>query len=265
MINNMLLHKIMFAKPQYLIWMLMVLLSGCASVNPVYISKTFDKTNQLNQVLIMIEYLELKDDTRNYWNFDEEANIKQQDLLYQIAHQMLLEKGYEVSSSSLKTSGLVVARDYYVDHYINKKPKPQPIAPPYIIRSIDLNDDHIYALESLLATLTEPVSSVMSDYRAFIKNNYKEQTQNIDISDDIAILVVQSYRPRTTVFSNVDVGFSFSNGGNGAFAGIGGRQQFAKTSAYFIHKGSGDVIWANHTDLIRVKSQQKFFSQLPKK
>ncbi len=243
----------------------LLMMVGCASVNPVYVNKNHDMNLEVSQVMIMVEYLELKDDVIRYWNFNEDTNIEQQDLLYDVAENMLREKGYHVITDSLKTSGLVVARDFYVDHYVDNKRQDDAIVPPYIIRSIGLDDNNINTLESLLAELTQPITPVLSDYRTFIKNNYKEQTQAIDVSDDTAILVIHSYRPRVSFFSNIDVGFGVSNSGNGAFAGVSNQQPTAKTSAYLIHKGSGEVIWANQTSLIKPKTQHKFFSQLPNK
>ncbi|MBL4772673.1 MAG: hypothetical protein JKX98_03450 [Alcanivoracaceae bacterium] len=252
--------------PRIIIIGIVFIITGCAPTSYVYVKANYEeKQITINKVLIMVEYLDIKDDFTGLWNFDEDINIVKQDELFDIASQMLISKGYEIADMSLKTSGFIIARNFLAEHYINRELQPHVIAPPYIVRSVNLDNANIQGLEVLLAELNRPISPVMSDLRSYITNNYKEQMAAINISNDTAILIIQSYKPRVSAFANIDIGFSSSSYGNSSYIGFGGNRLRPSSYAYFIHKGTGDVIWSNKTSLIQVKSQENFFHELPEK
>jgi len=210
----------------------------------------------------MVEYLAIKEDLKGFWSFDENANLENQDRLYDVAIGVLKDKNYQLSQRVLKSSGLIIDRGFLVNHLINKKKQPQLIEPPYILRSINLDNNTIQGLEELLLELNAPVSNVMSDMRSFINNNFIKQTKLLGLSADTAILIIQSYRPRVSIFSEMQVDLFSSAGGNGAFINLNSRTR-ARTYAYLIHVGTGDLLWSNRTTLIADKNQEKFFFGLP--
>ena len=251
-------------KNTFIIVLTLLVLASCAPTSHVYIKANYDSDRPIiKNVLIMVEYLDIKDDFKGLWNFEEDINLFQQDELFNIASQMLLDKGYEVADSSLKTSGLIIARSFLAEHYINKQQQAYPISPPYIVRSVNLDDASIQGLEMLLAELNRPVSPAMSDLRAYISNNFTQQMSNINLASDTAILIIQAYKPRASVFANIDIGFSASSFGNSSYVGFGGNKQRPTSYAYFIHRGTGDLIWSNKTSIIKATTQEKFFSELP--
>jgi hypothetical protein len=211
----------------------------------------------------MIEYLEAKNDIKGFWNFDEENNLNNQDALYDIASLMLINKGYLLSEKTLKTSGLIMARDFYMDYYVGKQLQDEAISPPYIVRSVNLEDKNIQVLEGLLAELNRPMSPVMADYRGFVDNNYKQHTAALGFSNDTAILLIQSYKPRVSLFDNVTLNYSVSSSGGGGAVGMGRHAPKASSHAYLIHIGSGDLLWSNKTSLIKPSNHEKFFKELP--
>jgi len=242
---------------------LLFILKACAPTNYVYIKQINADIHKIKNVFIMIEYLDAKNDVKGFWNFDEDINLSNQDALYDIASQMLINKGYLLSDKILKTSGLVIARDFYMDHYVNKQLQNEVIAPPYIVRSVNLEDQNIVELEYLLAELNRPMSTVMADYRGFVNNNYKPQTTSTGLPNDSAILLIQSYKPRVSLFDNVTVNYSVTSSDGGGAIGIGRHGPQASSHAYLIHVGSGDLIWSNKTSLIKLSNQEKFFNELP--
>ncbi len=239
-----------------------VFLQACAPTNYVYVKKKNPDTHKINQVMIMVEYLSIKDDLKGFWNFDENSNLANQDKLYEIAASMLQLKDYSLSDSVLKSSGLIIDRGYLVDHLIDKKRQPQPIEPPYILRSINLDNTTIQGLEELLLELNTPVSNVMSDMRSFVKNNFVKQTRTLGLPSDTAILIIQTYKPRVSIFADIQVDLVSSASGNGAFVNLNGRSR-PTTYAYMIHVGTGDLLWSNKTTLITDKNHEKFFFELP--
>lgn len=212
--------------------------------------------------MIMVEYLAIKDDLKGFWNFEENRNLENQDRLHNIAARMLKTKGYNLANMALKSSGLIINRGYLVDHLIGKQKQPSPIEPPYILRSINLKNSTIQSLESLLFELNAPISAVMSDMRSFVKNNFIRETQALNMTSDTAILIVQSYKPRVSIFANMQVDLMTSPNGSSAFVNMNSHIR-PTTYAYLIHVGTGDLLWSNKTSLITDKNQQKFFFELP--
>ena len=233
-------------------------LSACTPTSYVYVKKYQSPKPQISKVLIMIESLAIKDDIVGYWNFSEEKNLQLQDQLYSLAVQALKGKNYSIDEAFLKSSGLITDRNFLVDHYVNGKKLTRPIAPPYILRSVGLDDSNIQGLEVLLAELNRPTSRVMNDLRSYIKNNFQEQMQGIEVPKNTAILILQVYKPRLTGFAE----FGFSPMNNDAFLQLSMASK-AITQAYFLHHDTGDLIWSNKTGLLTAKNNEKFFLQLP--
>jgi hypothetical protein len=150
-----------------------------------------------------------------------------------------------------------------VEHYIDKQRQAVPISPPYIVRSRNLENEQIQGLETLLAELNLPISPAMTDLRSYVTNNFHKQTALTGLPNNSAILIIQSYKPRTSLFSNISIGYSNSSYGSGTSVSLGGTNQRATSYAYFIHQGTGDLLWSNKISLINSKNQQKFFEQLP--
>jgi hypothetical protein len=237
-------------------------LGACAPTNYVYVKKFGDKIPTIENVIIVVEYLDIKQGFGQYWKFDEAANLIQQNYLFETSAKMLEGKGYHVSPSFLKTSGLILDRNFRVKHYLGKQVMPELITPPYIIRSFNINDDNIHALEYLLAGLNRPMSAVMSDLRGYVVNNYIQEIQGIDLPENTGIFIIQSYKPKSYPFGEFNVGI----GGSSFDTSVGIRSDAlpATTHAYFLHKGTGDLLWSNKISLINNKNQEKFFMDLPK-
>ena len=167
--------------------------------NHVFVKK-FSTPPQVKQVLVMVEYLDIKDDVKGFWNFEEFRNLEHQDELFEISNNMIVNKGYKLTDMSLKSSGLIINRNFNVDHLLGKELQKQAIGPPYILRSVNLSDKNIQGLEVLLSELNAPMSAVMSDMRSYVKNNYYNEIQALDLPTDTAILIIQSYKPRVSIF-----------------------------------------------------------------
>ncbi|MCF6318475.1 MAG: hypothetical protein L3J83_04210 [Proteobacteria bacterium] len=248
----------------FLILFAALFLKACAPTNYVYVKKSNPeaKSHKINQVMIMVEYLAIKDDLKGFWNFEENSNLDNQDKLHNIAANMLKAKGYDLANMALKSSGLIINREYLVDHMIGKQKQSVPIEPPYILRSINLENTTIQGLESLLFELNAPISAVMSDMRSFVKNNFISETQALNMTSDTAILIIQSYKPRVSIFADMQVDLVTSSYGSSAYVHLNNRNR-PTTYAYLIHVGTGDLLWSNKTTLISDKNQQKFFFELP--
>ncbi len=249
---------------QILILLLITILQACTSTSYVYVKPNLEKSViNISRVVIMVEYLNLYKDLHGYQNFDENINMLKQEELLESTREELLAKGYSISAKQLLTSGLIMDREFRVDHFVDGVEQGSPILAPYIIRSIDLLDDEIVAYESLLAELNAPISLNMSELRSYIINNFIKQTEQLKLPNDTAVLVIQSFHPRASLFSSIDIGFSTGTFGHDDFIRYNNNRPRPVTWGYFLHVGSGDVLWSNRINLINHKNQQKFFNGIP--
>ena len=247
----------------YKIVLITSVLSACAPTNYVYVKPNGVDVHKIDEVVVMVEYLNVKEGFDSYWDFNENINLENQDELYNMAVQILTEKGYGVSDKSLKTSGIVVDRNFVLDHFLDKKKQKQLIAPPYIVRSVNLQDENIQGFEFLLAELNSPMSAVMADLRTYVNNNYKQQMDSIDLNPQSAVLVIQVYKPRKAMLPNIE--FAVTSSVWDTHVDFGSIQPASISAAYLIHNGSGDVLWSNKSSYINTKKPQKFFAELPKR
>lgn len=244
----------------FLVFILLVL-NACAPTSYVYLKPNMPVVD-IEQVTVMVEYLNIKEGFDTHWNFDENVNLNQQDALYDMAVGMLQKKGYRVSDKSLKTSGFIMDRSFLVDHFLNKKKQSQLLSAPYIVRSVNLDDATIQGFEMLLAELNSPMSAVMSDLRSYVKNNYAQQLNAINIEPNSAVLIIKVYKPRQVMLPNI--GFGVSTSMWDSSVNFNSETPRPESEAYLIHKDSGEVLWSNKTSLLTVKNQAKFFADLPK-
>ena len=246
----------------FLILLSSLLISACTPSNSVYVRKDIlDENHKISEILIVVEYLNMKENLDGSFTFSEDVNLINQDEIYNLISGVLKDKGYPVSSAYLKSSGFIMDRSVVVRHYYNGKKENKMISPPFILRSFNLDESVIQGLEILMYELNKPVSRVLEDYRANIYNNYLEVMPMIDLPDDTAILLVESYRPKNAFLGSFDVGFGVGN--SGASMGLYNRPYKPKTEVFFIHKGSGDLLWSNQTSLLGEENKEKFFQTFP--
>lgn len=246
----------------FLILLSSLLISACTPSNSVYVRKDIlDENHKISEILIVVEYLNMKENTDGSFTFSEDVNLINQDEIYNLVSDVLEGKGYPVSSAYLKSSGFIMDRSVVVRHYYNGEKKDQMISPPFILRSFNLNESIVQGLEILMYELNKPMSRVLKDYRASIYNNYLEVMPMIDLPDDTAILLVESYRPKNVFLGSFDVGFGVGN--SSVSMGLHNRPYKPKTEVNFIHKGSGDLLWSNQTSLLGEENKEKFFQTFP--
>lgn len=240
---------------------LILILASCTPTDYQFVRKNYDPgMYNISEVIIMVEFLDLKSQFNGSWSFDENRHLYNQDKLYNLTSTILKEKGYNVSDKMLKTSGIVMSRDVVAKHYFNGERQQYRISPPFIVRSTKLSNSDIQGLEELLAEIDMPVSPVMSDYKSYIKNNYIMQMPMISSEDNTAIMIIQSYQQKNLFPADWDIGFGVAS----SSLEFGFDSEMTQSaSAYFIHKGTGDLIWSNKTNAIRENNLQEFFLMLP--
>jgi hypothetical protein len=223
--------------------------------------------------MIIVEYLHLKDDLGELWDFDENRNLQYQDLIFDNAVSMLHSKGFKISASSIKASGLNLDKNLVVEHYKNKELQAGLISPPFIIRSENLVMPPIESLEQLLVELYISLDPMIVDRSPLSQNyldtmNFKEYLQDIDVSENTAILVIQSAHLSTSAIKGLGVGliFAAASSSNRGHVQVGFQHghQGPAINAYLIHKGSGELLWTNYsTQAIKSTKSHHLFNTFP--
>jgi len=246
-------------------------LSSCATKNS-FVKQDFSQGKpQIEHVLLLIDYTSLKDDIGKVWDFDENYNIKQQDNIYTSLSQLLKNKGFSVLPMSLKTSGLLLDPNLAVEHYKNKKLQENLISAPFIMRSIDLNNEALDQLASLFYLLNNTVSPKVANrvnrYR-FATEDAVQLLSNINLPEKTAVLVITANRPRISAMKNIGIGLLSAglvmSASGGAFVGVSTLHGVPSTFGYFIDAKSGQLLWTNYAGATSfTSSKNSFIKDIP--
>ncbi len=250
---------------------LLIILHACTP-KQFYVKKEFNgKKPVIEKVFIAVEFASLKDDVGKLWDFDEEYNLNYQDKIYQGAKTALEAKGYHVLPSYLKTSGLMIDRNYEAEHYKNKKLQEKLISPPFIIRSTDLTDTDIDVLidihYELYNTISPSIAAKTHDYQ-HNSHQSKKILSPLTLADNTAILIVSANKPRVSAIKNIGIGLLsaglVAGATSGAYIGVTTLHGIPTTNSYLIHKGSGELLWSNFSGAVNISPKTtSFFSTIP--
>ena len=218
----------------------------------------------VKNVLLVLDYVSLKDDVGKLWDFDENYNLKQLDKNYAQLKTLIENKGYTVINKSLKASGLLMDSEYQAEHYVDKKLQDKLISPPFIIQATDLNDDEIQALLSLnYATRVHLGMQIMSkkknSHYGLLTNN--DNWHNLNLSDDTAIVVININHPKISAVKAMGIGV-LSAAATGGYMYVT-PYGIPSTFGYMLHPKTGDILWTNYQSTIRFSKTSKFFAQMP--
>ena len=247
------------------------LLSSCATKN-AYVKQDFSEGKpQIEHVLLLVDFTSLKDDIGKVWDFDEDYNIKQQDRIYSQLSQILQDKGFGVLPQSLKSSGLLLNPDLAVEHYKQKELQQSLISPPFIIRSVELNDEELNNLTNLIyllnGTVSPKVANRINKYR-FATENAANLLSHIDLPEKTAILVLTVNRPKVSAMKNIGIGLlsaaAMASASGGTYVGVSTLHGIPSTFGYFLDASSGQLLWTNYAGSTSFKnSKNSFIKDIP--
>lgn len=206
----------------------------------------------INEVVVIIDYLNLRDDLGKNWDFDSAHHrLILNQLLNQINHK-LRQDGYPKVKQYLLSSGLLIKAPMTVDHYVDGELQQQPLYPPFIIASTLADTKQIelhQEIMTILAKYITPRTHHMNDAMTHRGMQMGHHFEAIDLTDDTALLYVQidlsapgTVKQLTTflvsgaIASQTDYGHvQMHNSSNRA------------SSAALIHKGTGQILWKNYS------------------
>lgn len=206
----------------------------------------------IEQVVVVIDYLNLRDDIGEYWDFDSYYHQKTLDHLFAQVKAQLNEAGYPKINSYLLSSGLLLKDSFAVEHYVQDQPKEGMLYPPYLQAQTNIKDEHIAQHREFLNIMikylaqrkhheTDPVSM-----RGMQMGYHFEEMQ---LEENTAILYIhinQSAPGIMKTLSTLLLTGAIASQADYAHVGID-LSSHKQASIFWIHKGSGQILWKNHS------------------
>lgn len=203
-------------------------------------------------VVVVIDYLNLRDDIGKYWDFDSYYHQQTLDRLFQQASDQLQAAGYPVAESYLLTSGLLVQHDFAVEHYIEDVLQPERLYPPYILAQSGLNQQQISQHQEFLGIMVKYIAGrrhLENDESTHRGMQMAYHFEAMDLPDQTAILYMhinQSAAGIIKQLSTLLLTGAMASQADAAYVGLDLTAQ-RQASAFLVHKGSGQILWKNHS------------------
>lgn len=202
--------------------------------------------------MVVIDYLNLKDDVGKYWDFDSYYHQK---VLNQMLRQLdteLQSVGYPKANAYLLSSGLLIKHPFAVEHYIEDQPQDELLYPPFILAQNNIIESQIPQHQEILSILVKYIAQRRHHQTDELSHRGMQmgyQLAAMDLSDDTAILYVHIDLSAPGIIKQLS---SFLISGAIASQADYGHVHLDATtkrhaSAILIHKGSGQILWKNFT------------------
>lgn len=234
---------------------LSVLLFGLLACQPkgAYLYQYPNAENhEINQVMLVIDYLNLKDDVGKYWDFDSHYHQKVLNQLLHKINSQLSKAGYPQVNTYLLSSGLLFKTDFSVEHYIQDQLQNELMYPPFILAKQNITEVQIPQHQEILGTFVKyiaPRRHHNSDELSHRGMQLGYQLESMDVADGTAIMYVQIDLSAPGIIKQL--GAFLLSGAIASQADYAHIHLDATTkrhaSAFLIHKGSGQILWKNHT------------------
>ena len=230
-----------------------------------YVKTNFEHdVPSVKNVLLVLDYVSLKDDVGKLWDFDENYNLKQLDNNYAQIKTLIEDKGYTVINKTLKASGLIIDNQYQAEHYLDKKLQEKLISPPFIIKATDLDDDEIQTLIILNYETRVHLGTEIMSKKKYLNYGLLPNIGNLaklDLPDDTAIIVVNINNPKISAVKAMGIGV-LSAAATGGYMYVT-PYGIPSTFGYMLHPKTGDILWTNYGSRVRFLKSSKFFTLLP--
>ncbi len=239
---------------------LFILLFGLVACQPkgslIY---QYPKPNeyQIDQVMVVIDYLNLRDDVGKYWDFDSYYHQKTLNLLLAQTNEVVHQAGYPLIQSYLLTSGLLIKNNFPVEHYIDEQLQTELLYPPFILakKSKDgqnIDDQQITQHQEFLGIMVKYMATrrhLENDELSHRGMQMGYHFESMDLADNTAILYIhinQSAAGITKQLGTLLLTGAIASQADYAHVGVdlSAKQQ---ASAFLVHQGSGQILWKNHS------------------
>ncbi len=207
----------------------------------------------INQLVVVIDYLNLRDDIGKYWDYDSYYHQKTLDHLLAQTNDTMQQNGYPPAESYLLSSGLLIKNDFPVEHYIKEQLQPELLHPPYTLALKSIDDTQVTQHQEVLSVMIKYLAT-----RRHIKNDELSHRgmqmgyhfESIDLPDDTAILYIHVNQSAVGIIKQLgSILLSGAIASQADYGFIGVDLSTPKhASAFLVHTGSGQILWKNHSN-----------------
>lgn len=241
-----------------------LILSACGPKYSYVKTKFANEKPKVENVLLVLDYVSLKDDVGELWDYKEDYNIKHMDKTYNEIKNSLQAKGYNILDTELKASGLLMEDEYQAEHYKGGKLKDDLISPPFMINFENYSDQQINDFRDLNLEVREHLGNgIISEVKTY---NYGllpnlENLRKMELPKNTAIIVINANRPKISAVKAIGVGV-LSAALTGGYL-IVSSHGVPSTFGYMIHADTGDILWTNFGSNVKFTPKSTYFKELP--
>lgn len=207
----------------------------------------------INNMVVVIDYLNLKDDVGKYWDFDSYYHQKTLDHLLSQVESILLQEGYPKVSAFLLSSGLLIKNEFAVEHYWQEQSKKEMLYPPYLLALSNVRKEHIEQHREFLTIMVKYLAHRrhhLSDPFSLTGMQMGYHFENLDLADDTGLFYLyinQSAPGAIKQLGALLLSGAIASQADYAHVGID-LSSNKHASAFLIHKGSGQILWKNYSN-----------------
>jgi len=215
----------------------------------------YPKTNdiQIDQVMLVVDYLNLRDDVGKYWDFDSYYHQQTLNKLLFDVDLQLQQSGYPEVQSYLLSSGLLINQEFAVEHYIKEQLQDTLLYPPYILALHNMDSNQIKQHQEFLTIMVKYIAQRRHQGTDELSHQGMQMGYHfeaMDLPDNTAILYIyinQSAAGIVKQLSTLLLTGALASQADYANVGIDLSNK-RQASAFLIHKGSGQILWKNHSN-----------------
>ncbi len=236
--------------------LLLILLFGLAACQPkgsLIYQYPNPEQHAIEHVVVVIDYLNLRDDIGKYWDFDSYYHQQTLDSLLRQTNDQLQQLGYPVVESYLLTSGLLIKTDLPVEHYIMDQLQTELLYPPYVLAQQGINPEQIAQHQEFLGIMVKYMATrrhIDDDELSHRGMQMGYHFESIDLPNDTAILYIHINQSAAGIIKQLGTVLltgAIASQADQAYVGVD-LTTTRPASAFLVHHGSGQILWKNHSN-----------------
>ena len=207
----------------------------------------------IKQIVVVIDYLNLRDDVGQYWDFDSYYHQRTLDHLFSQVKSHLRNTGYPDVESYLLSSGLLIRNEFAVEHYWQDQDQGELLYPPYILAQSNISNELITQHQEYLTIMVKYLAQRKhhpNDLLSLSGMQMGYHFENMELAEDTGLLYMhinQSAPGAVKQLGSLLLTGAIASQADYAHVGLDLSSQ-KHSSIFWIHKGSGQILWKNYSN-----------------
>ncbi len=229
------------------------------------------QNHPIDEMVVVIDYLNLRDDIGQYWDFDSYFHQKILNKLLNDIVAVTQEAGYPPISSYLLSSGLLMNNEFAVEHYIDETLQPELLYPPFIMAQENIPEEHMPLHQEFLILMVKYIAQRRHHETDELSHRGMQMPyhfESLNLPEDTGILYIHvdlSAPGAIKQLSGLLVSGAIASQSDYASVHIDASYK-RHASAFLVHKGSGQILWKNHSNTWTPESPiESLLSQFPRR